>query len=161
MTTDDIVPSYAKLLPYRSNIPYLADYCFHGTDPDFVNRVKELKGGIIIGGENYGQGSSREHAALIPLYLGIKAVLAKSYARIHHSNLINVGILPLVIEENDFDVLDELVLSNLLEHVKHDESFTVFNKTKQKDIRVTLNATDREREILIQGGYLNYAKSIA
>jgi len=161
VTTDDIVPSYAKLLPYRSNIPYLADYCFHGTDPDFVNRVKELKGGIIIGGENYGQGSSREHAALIPLYLGIKAVLAKSYARIHRSNLINVGILPLVIEENDFDVLDELVLSNLLEHVKHDESFTVFNKTKQKDIRVTLNATDREREILIQGGYLNYAKSIA
>ena len=161
VTTDDIVPSYAKLLPYRSNIPYLADYCFHGTDPDFVNRVKELKGGIIIGGENYGQGSSREHAALIPLYLGIKAVLAKSYARIHRSNLINVGILPLVIEENDFDVLDELVLSNLLEHVKHDESFTVFNKTKQKDIRVTLNATLREREILIQGGYLNYAKSIA
>lgn len=161
VTTDDIVPSYAKLLPYRSNIPYLADYCFHGTDPDFVNRVKALKGGVIIGGENYGQGSSREHAALIPLYLGIKAVLAKSYARIHRSNLINVGILPLVIEENDFDVLDELVLSNLLEHVKQDESFTIFNKTKQKDIRVKLNATLREREILIQGGYLNYAKSIA
>ena len=161
VTTDDIVPSYAKLLPYRSNIPYLADYCFHGTDPDFVQRVKELKGGVIIGGENYGQGSSREHAALIPLYLGIKAVLAKSYARIHRSNLINVGILPLVIEENDFDVLDELVFNNLFEHVKQDESFTVFNKTKQKDIRVKLNATLREREILIQGGYLNYAKSIA
>lgn len=161
VTTDDIVPSYAKLLPYRSNIPYLADYCFHGTDPDFVQRVKELKGGVIIGGENYGQGSSREHAALIPLYLGIKAVLAKSYARIHRSNLINVGILPLVIEENDFDVLDELVFNNLFEHVKQDESFTIFNKTKQKDIRVKLNATLREREILIQGGYLNYAKSIA
>ena len=161
VTTDDIVPSYAKLLPYRSNIPYLADYCFHGTDPEFVKRVKALKGGVIIGGENYGQGSSREHAALIPLYLGIKAVLAKSYARIHRSNLINVGILPLVIEENDFDVLDELVFNNLFEHVKQDESFTVFNKTKQKDIRVKLNATHREREILIQGGYLNYAKSIA
>ena len=161
VTTDDIVPSYAKLLPYRSNIPYLADYCFHGTDPDFVQRVKALKGGVIIGGENYGQGSSREHAALIPLYLGIKAVLAKSYARIHRSNLINVGILPLVIEENDFDVLDELVFNDLFEHVKQDESFTVFNKTKQKDIRVKLNATLREREILIQGGYLNYAKSIA
>lgn len=161
VTTDDIVPSYAKLLPYRSNIPYLADYCFHGTDPDFVQRVKELKGGVIIGGENYGQGSSREHAALIPLYLGIKAVLAKSYARIHRSNLINVGILPLVIEENDFDVLDELVFNDLFEHVKQDESFTIFNKTKQKDIRVRLNATLREREILIQGGYLNYAKSIA
>lgn len=161
VTTDDIVPSYAKLLPYRSNIPYLADYCFHGTDPDFVQRVKELKGGVIIGGENYGQGSSREHAALIPLYLGIKAVLAKSYARIHRSNLINVGILPLIIEENDFDVLDELVFKDLFEHVKQDESFTIFNKTKQKDIRVKLNATLREREILIQGGYLNYAKSIA
>ena len=161
VTTDDIVPSYAKLLPYRSNIPYLADYCFHGTDPDFVQRVKELKGGIIIGGENYGQGSSREHAALIPLYLGIKAVLAKSYARIHRSNLINVGILPLVIEDNDFDLLDELELSDLIERIKHDESFTIFNKTKQKDIRVKLNATAREREILIQGGYLNYAKSIA
>jgi len=161
VTTDDIVPSYAKLLPYRSNIPYLADYCFHGTDPDFVQRVKELKGGVIIGGENYGQGSSREHAALIPLYLGIKAVLAKSYARIHRSNLINVGILPLIIDESDFDVLDELVFNNLFEHVKQDESFTIFNKTKQKEIRVRLNATLREREILIQGGYLNYAKSIA
>lgn len=161
VTTDDIVPSYAKLLPYRSNIPYLADYCFHGTDPEFVKRVKALKGGIIIGGENYGQGSSREHAALIPLYLGIKAVLAKSYARIHRSNLINVGILPLIIDESDFDVLDELVFNNLFEHVKQDESFTIFNKTKQKEIRVKLNATLREREILIQGGYLNYAKSIA
>ena len=161
VTTDDIVPSYAKLLPYRSNIPYLADYCFHGTDPEFVKRVKALKGGIIIGGENYGQGSSREHAALIPLYLGIKAVLAKSYARIHRSNLIKVGILPLIIDESDFDVLDELVFNNLFEHVKQDESFTIFNKTKQKEIRVKLNATLREREILIQGGYLNYAKSIA
>lgn len=161
VTTDDIVPSYAKLLPYRSNIPYLADYCFHGVDTEFVNRVKELKGGIIIGGENYGQGSSREHAALIPLYLGIKAVLAKSYARIHRSNLINVGILPLVIESTDFDLSDELVFSNLLEHVQKDENFTVFNKTKNKDIVVKLNATPREREILIKGGYLNYAKSLS
>jgi len=161
VTTDDIVPSYAKLLPYRSNIPYLADYCFHGIDTEFVNRVKELKGGIIIGGENYGQGSSREHAALIPLYLGIKAVLAKSYARIHRSNLINVGILPLVIESTDFELSDELVFSNLLEHVQKDEVFTVFNKTRNQDIVVKLNATPREREILIKGGYLNYAKSLS
>ncbi len=161
VTTDDIVPSYAKLLPYRSNIPYLADYCFHGIDTEFVNRVKELKGGIVIGGENYGQGSSREHAALIPLYLGIKAVLAKSYARIHRSNLINVGILPLVIESTDFELSDELVFSNLLEHVQKDEVFTVFNKTKNQDIVVKLNATPREREILIKGGYLNYAKSLS
>lgn len=161
VTTDDIVPSYAKLLPYRSNIPYLADYCFHGTDPEFVKRVKDLKGGIIIGGENYGQGSSREHAALIPLYLGIKAVLAKSYARIHRSNLINVGILPLVVEELDFDVMDELVFDDLLEHIKNDETFTVFNKTKNTNIIVKLNATKRERDILIHGGYLNYAKFLA
>ncbi len=160
VTTDDIVPSYAKLLPYRSNIPYLADYCFHGIDPEFVHRVKELKGGIIIGGENYGQGSSREHAALIPLYLNIKAILAKSYARIHRSNLINVGILPLVIESSDFDLSDELVFDNLLEHVKNDEVFTLFNKTKNTEIPVMLNATLREREILIKGGYLNYAKSL-
>lgn len=161
VTTDDIVPSYAKLLPYRSNIPYLADYCFHGIDSEFVNRVKALKGGIIIGGENYGQGSSREHAALIPLYLGIKAVLAKSYARIHRSNLINVGILPLVIESTDFDLSDELVFSNLIEHIQNDENFTVFNKSKNIDIVVKLNATPREREILIKGGYLNYAKSLS
>ena len=161
VTTDDIVPSYAKLLPYRSNIPYLADYCFHGTDPEFVKRVKELKGGIIIAGENYGQGSSREHAALIPLYLGIKAVLAKSYARIHRSNLINVGILPLIIESNEIEMLDELVFDDLIEHVRKDETFTLFNKTRNKHVVVTLRATEREREVLIQGGYLNYAKSIA
>lgn len=161
VTTDDIVPSYAKLLPYRSNIPYLADYCFHGIDPEFVNRVKEQQGGIIIGGENYGQGSSREHAALIPLYLGIKAVLAKSYARIHRSNLINVGILPLVIESNDFDLNDDLVFTDLLYHINNDESFSVFNKTKARDIVVKLNATPREREILSKGGYLNYAKSLS
>lgn len=161
VTTDDIVPSYAKLLPYRSNIPYLADYCFHGIDTDFVNRVKETQGGIIIGGENYGQGSSREHAALIPLYLGIKAVLAKSYARIHRSNLINVGILPLVIVEGDFELNDELEFSNLIDHVSNDEEFSVINKTKNKAILVKLSATQREREILIKGGYLNYAKSLS
>jgi aconitate hydratase len=161
VTTDDIVPSYAKLLPYRSNIPYLADYCFHGIDTEFVSRVKELKGGIIIGGENYGQGSSREHAALIPLYLGVKAVLAKSYARIHRSNLINVGILPLVINSSEFDLEDELVFTDLINHVQNDEEFTILNKTKNIEIVVKLNATPREREILIKGGYLNYAKSLS
>ena len=161
ITTDDIVPSYAKLLPYRSNIPYLADYCFHGIDTEFVNRVKASQGGIIIGGENYGQGSSREHAALIPLYLGVKAVLAKSYARIHRSNLINVGILPLVILNGDFDLNDDLEFNNLKHHVLNDEEFEVFNKSKNTLIRVKLSATQREREILIKGGYLNYAKSLS
>ena len=161
ITTDDIVPSYAKLLPYRSNIPYLADYCFNGIDTEFVNRVKELKGGVIIAGENYGQGSSREHAALIPLYLGIKAVLAKSYARIHRSNLINVGILPLVIVNGDFDLNDELEFSHLYEKISMLEEFDVYNKTKNINIRVKLSASIREREILIKGGYLNYAKSLS
>lgn len=161
ITTDDIVPSYAKLLPYRSNIPYLADFCFHGIDTEFVSRVKETHGGIIIGGENYGQGSSREHAALIPLYLGIKVVLAKSYARIHRSNLINVGILPLVILNGEFKLGDELEFKNLNQHVSMDEEFDVFNKTKNTIIRVKLSATQREREILIKGGYLNYAKSLS
>lgn len=161
ITTDDIVPSYAKLLPYRSNIPYLADYCFNGIDTEFVNRVKELKGGVIIAGENYGQGSSREHAALIPLYLGIKAVLAKSYARIHRSNLINVGILPLVIVNGDFDLNDELEFSHLYEKISMLEEFDVYNKTKNINIKVKLSATIREREILIKGGYLNYAKSLS
>jgi len=161
VTTDDIVPSYAKLLPYRSNIPYLADYCFHGVDTDFVNRVKEAQGGVIIGGENYGQGSSREHAALIPLYLGVKAVLAKSYARIHRSNLINVGILPLVIVDGDFELNDELEFSDLIKHVSFDDEFYIINKTKNTNVLVKLNATPREREILIKGGYLNYAKSLS
>ena len=161
ITTDDIVPSYAKLLPYRSNIPYLADYCFNGIDTEFVNRVKELKGGVIIAGENYGQGSSREHAALIPLYLGIKAVLAKSYARIHRSNLINVGILPLVIVNGDFDLNDELEFSHLYEKISMLEEFDVYNKAKNINIRVKLSASIREREILIKGGYLNYAKSLS
>jgi len=161
ITTDDIVPSYAKLLPYRSNIPYLADYCFHGVDLEFVPRIKELGGGIIIGGENYGQGSSREHAALIPLYLGVKAVIAKSYARIHRSNLINVGILPLILVDGEFDLLDELDFVQLLEHASKNEEFSIYNKTKNKKIMVKLIATPREREILIKGGYLNYAKSLS
>ena len=161
ITTDDIVPSYAKLLPYRSNIPYLADYCFHGVDLEFVPRIKELGGGIIIGGENYGQGSSREHAALIPLYLGVKAVIAKSYARIHRSNLINVGILPLILVDGEFDLLDELDFEQLLEHASKNEEFSIYNKTKNKKIVVKLIATPREREILIKGGYLNYAKSLS
>ena len=122
ITTDDIMPSDSRLLPYRSNIPYLSNYCFEKIDKDFSARCKEAGSGIIIGGDNYGQGSSREHAALAPLYLGIKFVLAKSFARIHRSNLINSGILPLVFEDpadyDDFKLGQNLVIENAREQVK-------------------------------------------
>ena len=107
ITTDHIMPSNAKLLPYRSNIPYLSNYCFSTIDEDFPKRAIDNKGGFIVGGDNYGQGSSREHAALAPLYLGIKGVLVKSFARIHKANLINSGIIPMVFESNeDYEKID-------------------------------------------------------
>lgn len=159
ITTDDIVPSYAKLLPYRSNIPYLAQYCFHGIDESFYQRAKDKQGGIIVGGQNYGQGSSREHAALIPLYLGIKAVIAQSFARIHRNNLINAGILPLLYVEGSVEQGDVLEFSNLLSATKSDEPFAVLNKTKGTPVMVQLKATERERDILEHGGFLNYSKS--
>src|SRR5690606_26543233 len=122
ITTDHIMPSNAKLLPYRSNIPYLAEYCMTPCDPDFPKRAKENGGGFIVGGSNYGQGSSREHAALVPLYLGVKGVVAKSFARIHMANLINSGILPMsFVDEADYDRIKEgdvLVLENAREQVK-------------------------------------------
>jgi aconitate hydratase len=112
ITTDHIMPSNAKLLPFRSNIPHLAEYCLTPCDPEFPKRAKENGGGFIVGGSNYGQGSSREHAALVPLYLGIKGVLAKSFARIHMANLINSGILPLTFKNaKDYDKIDEVYLT--------------------------------------------------
>lgn len=160
ITTDDIVPSYAKLLPYRSNIPYLSDYCFFSVDPEFPARAKEKQGGVIVAGENYGQGSSREHAALIPLYLGVKAVIAKSYARIHRNNLINAGILPLLLLEGDVKQGDELEFDDMFNHVAASDEFMIRNLSTQKSIKVKLTATTRERDILHQGGFLNYSKSI-
>src|SRR5699024_4075919 len=125
ISTDDICPSNAKLLPFRSNIPYLSQFSFKTIVDDFYDRAKENDGGIIIGGDNYGQGSSREHAALIPLYLGVKAVIAKSFARIHRSNLINSGILPLTfVNKEDYDKIeeyDEIVLSDLIESINNDK----------------------------------------
>lgn len=161
ITTDHIMPSNAKLLPYRSNIPYLSDYCLTPCDPEFPKRAKENNGGIIIGGYNYGQGSSREHAALVPLYLGIKAVIAKSFARIHKQNLINNGILPLILKnESDFnsiDLLDELVIENVLEQIEEDR-ILIKNKTKNEKYELFLDITERQREILKVGGLLNLIK---
>ena len=126
ITTDDIMPSNAKLLPYRSNVPYLAEYCLTPCDPDFPKRAKEHGGGFIVGGSNYGQGSSREHAALVPLQLGVRGVIAKSFARIHMANLVNSGILPMTfVDEADYDRIndgDVLVLENVREQVKPEMS---------------------------------------
>ncbi len=159
VTTDAIMPSNARLLPYRSNIPYLSEFCFSQVDEDFPRRAKENKGGIIVSGENYGQGSSREHAALAPLYLGIKAVMAKSFARIHKGNLVNNGILPLTFvnkeDYEDIDMLDEILIDNILSQVDN-EIIRVENKTKNKTYETKLILSNRSINILKAGGLLNY-----
>lgn len=162
ITTDHIMPSNSKLLPFRSNIPYLSDHCLVPCDKDFPKKAKENGGGFIIGGSNYGQGSSREHAALVPLYLGVKAVIAKSFARIHMANLINNGILPLTFkDEADYDViseLDELVIDDSINQVNAGE-VVIKNLTKNRSYTLKLNATTRQKEMLIQGGLLNFTKN--
>lgn len=161
ITTDHIMPSNAKLLPYRSNIPYLSDYCLVPCDEDFPKRAKENNGGFIIAGENYGQGSSREHAALVPLYLGVKAVITKSFARIHKQNLMNNGIIPLVFDNKaDYDsigLLDDLKIENILSQIKND-IILVKNISKDIDYKCRIEVTQRQREILKNGGLLNYIK---
>ena len=162
ITTDHIMPSNAKLLPYRSNIPYLAEYCLTPCDPDFPKHAKENGGGFIVGGSNYGQGSSREHAALAPLQLGIKGVLAKSFARIHMANLINSGIIPMTfVNESDYDEIengDELLLDNAREQIKNGSELVIHNKTKNKDIKVKVTLSERQVEIILAGGLLNYTR---
>ncbi|KPU44200.1 2,3-dimethylmalate dehydratase large subunit [Oxobacter pfennigii] len=160
ITTDHIMPSNAKLLPYRSNIPYLSEFCFSSVDSDFHRNCKNNEGGFIVGGDNYGQGSSREHAALVPLYLGIRAVIAKSFARIHKSNLINSGILPLVFADakdyDDIEMFDEIGLNNLQSRFKSGEPIKALNKRTGQEMELLLQVTDRERDILLAGGYINY-----
>ncbi len=162
ITTDHIMPSNAKLLPYRSNVPYLSEYCLTPCDPEFPARAKENGGGFIIGGSNYGQGSSREHAALAPLYLGIKAVIVKSFARIHMANLINSGILPLVLEnEADYDkidMMDELAIDNVRTQLTSGNKIIVKNVTKNIEIPTIINVSDRQKDMLLAGGLLNYTR---
>ena len=162
ITTDHIMPAGAKILPYRSNIPHLSQFCFIRCDEKFPERAKEWGGGIIIGGQNYGQGSSREHAALVPLYLGVKAVIVKSFARIHMANLINSGILPLIFEnENDYDLIDEgdiLELENIRKNILENKPITLYNKTKDVKIPLTRTFFERSAEIIAAGGLLNYTK---
>jgi aconitate hydratase len=162
ITTDHIMPSNAKLLPFRSNVPYLSEFCLTPCDPDFPKRAQENKGGFIVGGSNYGQGSSREHAALAPLYLGIKAVLAKSFARIHMANLINSGILPLVFEnEADYDtidLMDELTIEDAACQIEKGDKIVVKNLTKNKEYVTILTVSDRQKEMLYAGGLINFIK---
>lgn len=161
ITTDDIMPSDSRLLPYRSNIPHLSNYCFEKIDAGFSARCKEAGKCAIVGGENYGQGSSREHAALAPLYLGVKFVLAKSFARIHRSNLINSGILPLVFENpadyDTFELGDELVIENAPQQVTQD-TIEVKNLTKNLVYKTKPNFSDLEQTMILKGGKINAIK---
>ncbi|MBQ1411635.1 MAG: aconitate hydratase [Clostridia bacterium] len=161
ITTDHIMPAGAKILPYRSNIPYLSNFCFAVCDEQFPERCRAEGKGIIIGGSNYGQGSSREHAALVPLYLGVKAVIVKSFARIHMANLINAGILPLTfVNETDYDgidQMDELSLPDVRNLIGQSE-ITVYNRTKGTSFRVECHISARQRDILLAGGLLDYTR---
>ena len=163
ITTDHIMPAGAKILPLRSNIPAISQHCFTICDEKFPARAKEMGKSIIVGGSNYGQGSSREHAALAPLYLGIKAVLVKSFARIHRANLINAGILPLTfVNEADYDSIsqsDELELANVRAEIEAGKSeLTVKNKTTGKEIKALCELSGRTKDIILAGGLLDYTR---
>ena len=162
ITTDHIMPAGTKVLPYRSNVPKLSEFCFTVCDKDFPERAKKKGGGVILGGSNYGQGSSREHAALVPLYLGIKAVVAKSFARIHVANLINFGIIPMTLANPDdyenFAEGDTLEIKGFAEAVAGATEATLVDKTNGKEAKLCLNLSARQREILLAGGRLNYTK---
>ncbi len=165
ITTDHIMPAGAKILPLRSNIPKISEYCFAVCDEKFPSRALELGKSIIIGGSNYGQGSSREHAALAPLYLGVKAVIVKSFARIHMANLINAGIIPMTfLDEADYDKIDQmddLELKGLKASMQSADEITITNKTKGFDFKVKLDLSSRQREMLAAGGLLNYTREIS
>ena len=161
ITTDHIMPSNSKLLPFRSNIPYLSEFCFNTIDTEFPKRAQENNGGMIIAGENYGQGSSREHAALAPLYLGVKAVIAKSFARIHKANLINNGIIPLEFKDaavyDKLDMLDDLKMENIQDALVNGV-VTVENVTKNFKFDVQADLTEKEIAVIKAGGRLNFVK---
>lgn len=162
ITTDHIMPAGAKILPLRSNIPKISEHCFTVCDKEFPARAKALEKSVIVGGENYGQGSSREHAALAPLFLGVKAVLVKSFARIHKSNLINAGILPLTFKNaDDYDKIklgDMIELPNVKSEIANGGDITVVNKTNGEEFKADCELSDRTRAIILAGGLLDYTK---
>lgn len=159
ITTDHIMPAGSKILPYRSNIPYMSQYCFEVCDSSFPERALKRGQSVILGGENYGQGSSREHAALVPLYLGVRAVIAKSFARIHAANLINAGIIPLTFNDpGEYDLIDqgdEIILKNLEEGLSNGR-IIMRNETKDRGFRLKADLTERQIKILKAGGLLKY-----
>lgn len=165
ITTDHIMPAGAKILPYRSNIPHLSQYCFAVCDESFPERIKTEGKGIIIGGSNYGQGSSREHAALVPLYLGVKAVVTKSFARIHVANLVNAGILPFTFKnEEDYDKInqmDELALPNIKDCIENNKPVVLKNITSGEEYELDAShLSDRQRAMLVCGGLLDYTREM-
>ena len=160
ITTDHIMPAGAKILPYRSNVPHLSQFCFKQCDEDFAENCKSMGGGIIVGGANYGQGSSREHAALVPLYLGIKAVVAKSFARLHKANLINSGIIPLTFKNaEDYDKIDKfdvVTLKDVKAAILNDTDVVLVNETKGEEYVLEGGFSERQKNMLTFGGLLNY-----
>ena len=163
ITTDHIMPAGAKILPFRSNIPYMSNFCFSAVDKDFPARAREYGNSVIVGGINYGQGSSREHAALVPMYLGVKAVVAKSFARIHAANLVNAGILPLEFENAaDYDAVslsDEIEFDDLFASLKAGRVKAV-DLTTGKTFYLKCALTERSYGILRAGGLLNYTREV-
>ena len=161
ITTDHIMPAGAKILPYRSNIPYLSQFCFGVCDKTFPERAKAAGSSIIVGGSNYGQGSSREHAALVPLYLGVRVVITKSFARIHIANLINAGIMPLTFKNpDDYDKLsqgDILSIDGVFDGMDSSQ-MTLVNETSGQKIPLVCSFTQRQKDILKAGGLLSYTK---
>ncbi len=162
ITTDHIMPAGAKILPYRSNIPYLSNFCFRQCDEHFAENCKREGSGMIIGGANYGQGSSREHAALVPLYLGIKCVITKSFARIHCANLINAGIIPFTFKNSDdYDKIDQndvLCLPDVKAEITAGKEVKLINKTKGEEYTLCYDLSDRQRDMILAGGLLNYTR---
>ncbi len=162
ITTDHIMPAGAKILPLRSNIPAIAEHVFEVIDPSFAARAKREEGGFVVGGENYGQGSSREHAALAPMYLGVKWVLAKSFARIHKANLVNFGIIPLTFANpEDYEKIssgDKIRAENVRRSLKQNEPLVLKNLTRGIEIRAEYDLSERQREIILDGGLLNHVK---
>jgi aconitate hydratase len=161
ISTDDILPGGAKVLPFRTNFPAISQYVFSRLDPEFARRAQAAGNGAILGGENYGQGSSREHAALILQYLGVRAVFARSFARLHRANLINFGLLPSLITAEDYQHLapgDRLELKGMREAVAGSQDLTLRIPEKNLEIKGRLTLTRREREILLCGGRLNQVR---
>ncbi|HPW68766.1 MAG: aconitate hydratase [Desulfomonilia bacterium] len=162
ITTDDIMPAGAKILPLRSNIEAISAYVFSGIDPDFPSRARRAGAGCLLARENYGQGSSREHAALAPMYLGVKAVLARSFARIHRSNLINFGILPVIVGQDTYESLKQgsrIVISGITAALEGSGPLTIEDPAAGKRLEGSIQVSSRERDLLKEGGLLNYIKS--